>query len=73
MFRVIGAIVLLALCASASFADEDRAAYTREQAKLTEELNAVIARGVGPKAEAPPAKPAEPSDPRVAKSERVSS
>jgi hypothetical protein len=46
MFRVIGFVSLLALCAGAAHAEDDRAAYDRRQELLTEQLNARIAKGV---------------------------
>lgn len=56
MFRVAGFACLLALGASAVHAEEDRSAYARAQAKLTEQLNAVIEKGLEIDAPAPPAK-----------------
>jgi hypothetical protein len=62
MFRVMGFICLLALGASVVHAEEDRSAYKRTQARLTEQLNAVIARGITLDAPAPPAKQAPSAD-----------
>jgi hypothetical protein len=62
MLRVIGFACALALGAAAVHAEEDRADYSRAQAKLTEQLNTVISEGVElEKKPAPPAKPEEPA------------
>jgi hypothetical protein len=74
MFRVIGLVSLLALGASAVHAEEDRSAYSRAQAKLTEQLNAVIAKGIEFETPAPPAKlDASGSESALAKADRASS
>jgi hypothetical protein len=74
MFRVLGFITLLALGAGAVRAEEDRSAYSVAQAKLTEQLNAVIAKGVEIGEAAPPAKAgALPSERALAKSEHRAS
>ncbi len=74
MFRVIGFISLLALCAGAVHADEDRSAYSSARAKLTEQLNAVIAKSVELDASAPPAKAGEEAGEReLANSDRRAS
>jgi hypothetical protein len=68
MFRVIGFISLLALCAGAVHAEDDRSAYSSAQAKLTEQLNAVIAKSVDLDGSAPPAKlDGSPSERALAK------
>ena len=46
MSRVLGFTILLALCAASAGAEEDRSAYSLNQKKLTEQLNAQIAKGV---------------------------
>ena len=74
MFRVIGFISLFALCAGAVHAEEDRSAYSSARAKLTEQLNAVIAKSVELDASAPPAKAGKGADEReLASAERRAS
>ncbi len=58
MSRVLGITVLLALCAASVGAEEDRSAYSLNQKKLTEQLNAQIAKGIAIDVPAPPAKQA---------------
>ena len=58
MSRVLGFTILLALCAASAGAEEDRSAYSLNQKKLTEQLNAQIAKGVAIDVPAPPAKQA---------------
>jgi len=52
----------LAFFAGAAHADEDRSAYVRAQARLTEELNAVIAEGIELRTAPPPAKADDSGD-----------
>lgn len=73
MFRVIGFISLLALGAGAVHAEEDRSAYSSAQAKLTEQLNAVIAKGIVLDVYAPPAKADTSAEPTLSKSDRRAS
>jgi hypothetical protein len=56
MSRVLGAVFAIALCAVAAQAEDDDSAYSANQTKLTEQLNAQIAKGVALDAPAPPAK-----------------
>ena len=72
MFRVLGFACLLALGASAVHAEEDRGDYARAQARLTEQLNALIAKSVHTDLTAPPAK-ADPfaGERTLAQSERT--
>jgi hypothetical protein len=58
MSRVLGFVVLLALCAATAGAEEDRSAYSLNQKKLTEQLNAQIAKGIAIGVPAPPAQQA---------------
>lgn len=55
MSRVLGCLLLLAAFAGTANAEEDRAAYEKANARLTEQLNAVIAERALVKAPAPPA------------------
>lgn len=74
MSRAIGALLAIALLAAAGSAQEDRSAYLKAQARLTEQLNAVIADGVVLDPHAPPAKrddgdevPQKPADRRASR------
>ena len=65
MRRSWGIVFALAFVAGAAHAEDERSAYMRAQARLTEQLNAVIAAGVELDAVAPPAKADEASDERA--------
>jgi hypothetical protein len=73
MFRVIGFISLLALCAGTVHAEEDRSAYSSAQAKLTEQLNAVITKGIELNVYSPPAKADTSAEPVLSKTDRRAS
>jgi hypothetical protein len=63
MSRVLGIAFALVLVAGASRADEDRSAYARASARLTEQLNLVISERVQARVDAqPPAKRDASSD-----------
>jgi len=71
MSRVLGFAFALALVASAAHADEDRSAYSKESARLTEQLNALISGRVELGASAPPAKRDESQDERASSQHRA--
>jgi hypothetical protein len=56
MSRVLGFAFALALATSAAHSEEDRSAYSKASARLTEQLNTVISERVELDAIAPPAK-----------------
>jgi hypothetical protein len=74
MLRIVTLAALLALSAGVAHADDaDRSAYTRAQAALTEQLNAVITKAVPKDAPAPPAKvDAAADEPALPASEHAS-
>jgi hypothetical protein len=56
MSRLFGIVFALALFASAAHSEEDRSAYLKATARLTEQLNETISKRVDLRAPAPPAK-----------------
>ena len=65
MTRVLGFVVALVVIAGAAHAEEDRSAYAKATALLTEKLNAVIAERVDLPPIAPPAKRDDEADVRA--------
>lgn len=62
MSRVLGCLLLLAAFAGTARAEEERSAYEKANARLTEQLNAVISERVELKPPAPPAQRDDSSD-----------
>jgi len=71
MSRVLGFVFALAVAASAAHSEEDRSAYSKANARLTEQLNAVIEARVELGATPPPAKRDESQDERAGSQHRA--
>jgi hypothetical protein len=71
MSRVLGFVFALAVAASAAHSEEDRSAYSKASARLTEQLNAVITGRVDLGTGAPPAKRDESQEERARSQRRA--
>ena len=72
MSRQLGIVLGVALLASAASSEEDRSAYLKATARLTEQLNETISKRVDLSAPAPPAKRDEAAEDATAKGRQAS-
>jgi hypothetical protein len=72
MSRLLGIVFGLTVFASAAHAEEDRSAYMKATARLTEQLNETISKRVDLRAPAPPAQRDEAADDAAPKGRQAS-